>query len=50
MKVSSASSAPLLFVKRLPMSQQVAAQFIGTDTEIDPKQIKPESSLRRNGA
>ena len=28
---------PLLFRKKLPASTVVAAQYVGTDTELDPK-------------
>jgi hypothetical protein len=30
---------PLLFGKRRPLETAVAAQYVGTDTEMDPKTI-----------
>ena len=35
--LTSSGAIPLLFRKRLPACTTVAAQYVGTDTELDPK-------------
>lgn len=44
-------AAPLLFQKRVSVSGDVAAQYVGTDTEMDPKEafVKPIVSEEKSG-
>lgn len=37
MKATASASTPLLFGKRLPVAPAIAAQYVGTTTEIDVK-------------
>jgi hypothetical protein len=37
MKALPASSSPLLFGKRMPVASVIAAQYVGTETEMDIK-------------
>lgn len=44
-------AAPLLFQKRVSVSGGIAAQYVGTDTEMDPKEafVKPIVSAASAG-
>ena len=39
------SSTPFLFQKRVPVTTNIAAQYIGTDMEMDPKESYVKSGV-----